>query len=87
MAEVWSTESGGRIPLTLPEEAFMAIVNITIIEGRDRETKNLLMKRLTDAVVETLDAKPGQVRVVINEVQDGDYAVGGNPVFLRDHAQ
>lgn len=65
----------------------MAIVSITIIEGRDRETKNRLMKRLTEAVVETLDAKPGQVRVVINEVRDGDYAVGGNPVFLHDHGQ
>ncbi len=65
----------------------MAIVSITIIEGRDRETKNRLMERLTDAVVETLDAKPAQVRVMINEVRDGDYAVGGNPVFLHDHAQ
>lgn len=63
----------------------MAIVTITIIEGRDRETKNRLMRRLTEAVVDTLDAKPGQVRVVINEVGDGDYAVGGNPVFLQDH--
>ena len=63
----------------------MAIVSITIIEGRDRETKNRLMEKLTEAVVETLDAKPGQVRVVINEVKDGDYAVGGNPVFLNQH--
>lgn len=63
----------------------MAIVSITIIEGRDRETKNALMARLTEAVVDVLDAKPGQVRVVINEVKDGDYAVAGNPVFLKAH--
>lgn len=63
----------------------MAVVNITILEGRDRETKNRLMKRLTEAVIETLDAKPGQVRVIIHEVKDGDYAVGGNPVFLEPH--
>lgn len=63
----------------------MAIVSITIIEGRDRETKNALIARLTDAVVETLDAKPQQVRVVINEVKDGDYAVAGSPLFLRAH--
>ena len=61
----------------------MAIVSITIIEGRDRETRNRLIARLTDAVVETLGAQPGQVRVVINEVADGDYAVAGKPVFLR----
>ena len=63
----------------------MAIVNITIIEGRSQETKNKLMTRLTDAVVETLDASPGQVRIVINEVKDGAYAVAGNPVFLNQH--
>lgn len=63
----------------------MAVVSITIIEGRDRETKNRLIAKLTEAVIETLDAKPGQVRVIINEVGDGDYAVGGKPVFLKQH--
>jgi 4-oxalocrotonate tautomerase len=63
----------------------MAIVSVTIIEGRDQETKTRLMERLTAAVVDTLDAKPGQVRVVLNEVKDGAYAVGGTPVFLGDH--
>ena len=62
----------------------MAIVNGTIIEGRDRTTKEMLMKRLTDAVIETLGAEPRQVRVMINEVRDGDYGVGGVPVRLRD---
>ena len=62
----------------------MAIVSVTIIEGRDRTTKEILMKRLTDAVIETLGAEPRQVRVMINEVRDGDYAVGGVPVRLRD---
>ena len=63
----------------------MAVISITIIEGRDQETKNRLMAKLTDAVVETLDVKPGQVRVMINEVKDGAYSVGGNPVFLAQH--
>ena len=62
----------------------MAVVTITIIEGRDRETKNRLMRKLTDAVVETLDAKPGQVRVIINEVRNGDYAVAGDPVLVDE---
>lgn len=61
----------------------MAIVSITIIEGRDRETKNLLIERLTEAVVDTLGARPQQVRVIINEVGDGNYAVAGKPVFLH----
>lgn len=49
----------------------MAIVGITTIEGRDRETRDRLIARPADAVAETLDAKPGQARVVINEVGDG----------------
>jgi 4-oxalocrotonate tautomerase family enzyme len=40
---------------------------------------------LTDVVVKTLDAKPQQVRVVINEVKHGDYAVCGKQVFLHQH--
>jgi 4-oxalocrotonate tautomerase len=63
----------------------MAVVSITIIEGRDRKTKNRLIAKLTEAVIETLDAKPSQVRVIINEVGDGDYAVGGKPIFLEQH--
>lgn len=61
----------------------MAIVSVTIIEGRQSEVKKELMSRLTDAVADVLGADPRQVRVYINEVRDGDYAVGGNPVSLR----
>ena len=61
----------------------MAIVTVTILQGRDRDTKNRLMQRLTDVVIDVLDAQPRQVRVVIHELADGDYAVGGHPVFLN----
>ena len=60
----------------------MAIVSVTIIEGREPEVKRALMARLTDAVVDVLGAEPQQVRVFVNEVRDGDYAVGGKPVIL-----
>ena len=62
----------------------MAIVTIVILEGRDRETKDKLIKRLSDAVIDTLDARPEQVRVVIQEVRDGDYGVGGVPVHMHE---
>ncbi len=61
----------------------MAIVSVTIIEGRQSDVKTELMSRLTDAVVDVLGADPRQVRVYVNEIRDGDYAVGGNPVSLR----
>lgn len=63
----------------------MAIVTITIIEGRDAATKAKLVQGLTDVVVDTLNAQPNQVRVVIDEVRDGNYAVGGKQVFLGNH--
>ena len=61
----------------------MAIVSVTIIEGRDRQVKQRLMARLTDVIVEVLEAESRQVRVFINEVKDGDYSVGGQPVILQ----
>lgn len=61
----------------------MAIVSVTIIEGRDPDVKHQLMAKITDAVVDVLEAEPRQVRVYINEVKDGDYAVGGKPVILH----
>ncbi|MEM0907820.1 MAG: tautomerase family protein [Pseudomonadota bacterium] len=63
----------------------MAIVSVTIIEGRDQDTKAALMAKLTDAVVDVLGAKPQQVRVIIHEVKDGAYSVAGTPVFLKEH--
>ena len=61
----------------------MAIVNITIIEGRTREVKDRLIASVTEAVVKELNAKPEQVRVVLNEVANGSYAVAGKPIFLN----
>lgn len=58
----------------------MAIIDVTILEGRSQELKNRVMARLTDVLVEELGAKPTQVRVVLREVRAGDYAVAGKPV-------
>ncbi len=50
----------------------MAIITITIIEGRETEVKNRLIAGITDVCVRELKAKPEQVRVVINEVANGN---------------
>lgn len=55
----------------------MAIVTLTIFEGRSEERKARLIATLTDAVVKELPAKPEHVRVVINEVPVANYGVGG----------
>jgi len=60
----------------------MAIVNLTIFEGRDEETKARLIRALTDAVVKELPANPEHVRVVIIEVPEGNYGVAGKAARL-----
>lgn len=62
----------------------MAIINVTILKGRSRETKDRIIEGLTDVMIDAINAKPDQVRVVINEVEGGDYAVGGKPLHLDD---
>jgi 4-oxalocrotonate tautomerase len=55
----------------------MPIININMMRGRDVETKRKLAKALTDTVCETLGSPPEAVRVIINEMENEHYAVGG----------
>ncbi len=57
----------------------MPLVEVTMIEGRSKEKKVALMKRLTDAVEETIGAPRESIRVVIREVPAEHWAVGGVP--------
>ncbi len=61
----------------------MAIVNITLIAGRETDVKERLIAGVTEVLVKELDAKPEQVRVVINEVADGCYGVAGKAIYLN----
>ncbi len=63
----------------------MAIINVTIAKGRDQAVKNRIIEKMTEVMVDTIGAKPQQVRVVINEVEDGNYGVAGKPIFLGLH--
>jgi 4-oxalocrotonate tautomerase len=64
----------------------MAIVDVTIIEGRSQDIKDDLIRKMTDVLVDTLGAKPEQVRVVIREVKNGAYGVAGRAVYLSPQA-
>ncbi|MCI4646073.1 MAG: 4-oxalocrotonate tautomerase family protein [Hyphomonadaceae bacterium] len=57
----------------------MPIAHINIIEGRSPEKRRELMKRVTEAIAESLDAPPASVRVLIHEVPAFHWAVGGEP--------
>lgn len=58
----------------------MAIVTVTILEGRSQEQLDRLHRALAEAVIRELGAKPHQVRTVIHQVRAGEYAVGGEPL-------
>ncbi len=59
----------------------MPIVTIQLMEGRDREKKHLLIKNVTNAVVDTLNVPSDTVRVILNEMAADHYGVAGMPYF------
>ncbi|MCR1835506.1 4-oxalocrotonate tautomerase [Oceanobacillus caeni] len=55
----------------------MPIVQISIMEGRPQEKIDALLKNVTTAVSESLDAPKENVRVVVTEVPKTHWAIGG----------
>ncbi|MFN3133982.1 MAG: tautomerase family protein [Candidatus Kryptonium sp.] len=58
----------------------MPVLIIHMLSGRSSEMKRKLIKKVTDAVVESLNVKPESVRVIINEVDRENFAVAGLPI-------
>lgn len=55
----------------------MPIVHIDIKKGRTVEQKRAMVKEVTKAIAETLDAKESAIRIVINEMEKENFAVSG----------
>lgn len=55
----------------------MPLVQISIMEGRSQEKIDAMMKNVTTAVSESLDAPKENVRVVVTEVPKTHWAIGG----------
>jgi 4-oxalocrotonate tautomerase len=55
----------------------MPILTVNLIKGRTLEQKRNLVKALTDAVCSTVDATPNSVRIILNEMQEDNYAFEG----------
>lgn len=55
----------------------MPIVQINLLEGRDDATKTRLVKSVTDAVAESLEANPASIRVLLHELPLTNFAVAG----------
>jgi 4-oxalocrotonate tautomerase len=59
------------------------IIQLNVAEGRTAEQKLAVMAAITDAVVRTLDVRPEQVRILINEVKDENFAIAGETMAMR----
>jgi 4-oxalocrotonate tautomerase len=57
----------------------MPIIHVHVIEGRSDEQLSNLMENLTAAAAESLDVKKEQVRILIQEVPNKHWGVGGKP--------
>ncbi|MCM2131278.1 2-hydroxymuconate tautomerase [Larsenimonas rhizosphaerae] len=55
----------------------MPTVHVYMIEGRTPAQKESMIRQVTDAVANSLDAPPANVRVIISDIPKGDYGIGG----------
>lgn len=55
----------------------MPIVQIQMFEGRTAEQKRNLVKKVTEAISETIGTPPEAVHIVLTDMSRGEYAEGG----------
>ena len=55
----------------------MPIVQIHLIKGRSVDQKRALVKKVTDAVVETVNVPPEAVEVILSEMEREHFAKAG----------
>jgi 4-oxalocrotonate tautomerase len=58
----------------------MPIVQISMIQGRTKEKKEELIKKVTDAIVEALQIPPDRVHIILSEVPRENLGHGGVPL-------
>jgi 4-oxalocrotonate tautomerase len=55
----------------------MPTIRVDLMEGRTVDQKRALVKALTQAVVDTLGAKPESVDILLFDIKRHDWATGG----------
>jgi 4-oxalocrotonate tautomerase len=48
-----------------------------MLKGRTEEQKRAMVEKVTDALVETVNCKRDAVRIIIREMEDENFAIGG----------
>lgn len=57
----------------------MPLVTINIMNGRPVEKVEQMIRSVSEAIAESLDADIATVRIVVNEMADHQYGIGGKP--------
>ena len=55
----------------------MPIVEITMIEGRTPEAKRRLIAKVTDSIVEAIEAPRDSIRIILREIPALHFGAGG----------
>jgi 4-oxalocrotonate tautomerase len=55
----------------------MPIAHILIMEGREPEQKKALIRSVTAAIADSLQARPDSIRVIVQEVPREHWGIGG----------
>lgn len=58
----------------------MPIVTITLMKGRPPEKIQDMTRAVSHAIADAIDAPIATVRVIVTEMEDHQYAVGGRPI-------
>ncbi len=62
----------------------MPIAVVHLLEGRTETQRKAVIEKITDALVESLDVQPNQVRVILQEMAPENFGIGGVPFSERD---
>ncbi len=55
----------------------MPIIQVQVLEGRSDEQIKGLIEDITTAAVNNLEVRPEQVRVIVSEIENTKWGVGG----------
>lgn len=62
----------------------MPIIEMHLLEGRSVEKKRKAVAAVTAALVESLEVRPEQVRILITEHSEDNFAVAGQTIGHRN---
>ena len=61
----------------------MPVVRIDLWKGRAKEMRRELIKKVTEAVVDTIGCSPEAVHIIINEVEKDNWGIGGEVASVK----